>query len=133
AGMRRLAYSAGTIFDGICGPRRVWPAVGNHEGRDRLMTRSARGRRTDGSPAAVRPEVPERSDRTTGGPAAAPGGPTAIRGGRLRKAWRSFFTDRSVRARVGVLVLIPLLGALLLGTGLLLQAIERASAASTIE
>jgi signal transduction histidine kinase len=111
----------------------VWLAMGGNEGRDRLMTRSARGRRTEGTPATGRSEPPERSDQAGSDLAGPADGQPAARTGRLRKAWRSFFYDRSVRARVGVLVLIPLLGALLLGTGLLLQAIERASAATTIE
>ena len=110
----------------------VWLAIGGNEGRDRLMTRSARGRRTEGTPATGRPGALERSDHA-GDLAGTPDRAPAAHNSRLRKAWRSFFYDRSVRARVGVLVLIPLLGALLLGTGLLLQAIERASAATTIE
>ena len=93
------------------------------------MTRSARGRRNDG--AGVVDRMPPQ--RTEDESSTAAGAPESTRGGRLSRMWLSFLYDRSVRSRVGVLVLIPLLGALVLGSVLLYQAIERSAAASTLE
>lgn len=94
------------------------------------MTRSARGRRNDGGGVADRADVPKRTGNASSDPSA-DGGQQATSSGRLGRMWRSFLYDRSVRSRLAVLVLIPLIGALVMGTFLFLDTVERASTANT--
>jgi signal transduction histidine kinase len=91
------------------------------------MTRSARGRR-DESGVSTRAKVPKRTDDITTGVQS--GGES--RGG-FARLWHAFLYDRSVRARVAVLVLIPLLGALGLGAFLFWNAAEEAANARAVE
>jgi signal transduction histidine kinase len=91
------------------------------------MRRSARGRREESS-VPTRAKVPQRTDDVATGTQS--GGEP--RGG-LARLWHAFLYDRSVRARVAVLVLIPLLGALGLGAFLFWNAAEEASNARAVE
>ena len=90
------------------------------------MTRSARGRR-DESGDSTRASVPKRTDDVTSGSMTGDE-PRGVAG-----LWHSFLYDRSVRARVAVLVLIPLLGALGLGSFLFWNAAQDAAAARAVE
>jgi signal transduction histidine kinase len=72
--------------------------------------------------------VPKRTDDVTSGSMNG----DEPRGG-IAGLWHSFLYDRSVRARVAVLVLIPLLGALGLGSFLFWNAAQDAAAARAVE
>lgn len=89
------------------------------------MTRNPRGNRTPDPGAATRAEIDDR--------AASPGAGTTPRQPRVASAWQSFLHDRSVRSRVAILVLLPLLGALVLGFFVLRDTYERFQTASAVE
>ncbi|HEX6197923.1 MAG TPA: nitrate- and nitrite sensing domain-containing protein [Jiangellaceae bacterium] len=91
------------------------------------MTRSARGRR-DENGDSTRAAVPQRTDDVTNGSMNG----DEPRGG-MSRLWHAFLYDRSVRARVAVLVLIPLLGALGLGSFLFWNAAQDAASARAVE
>jgi len=101
------------------------------------MTRSARGRRDNNDDVPTRGATPQRTEAshavggTNAGPA--PGTPSGEPRRGLARLWHSFLYDRSVRARVAVLVLIPLLGALGLGSFLFWNAANDASSARAVE
>jgi len=91
------------------------------------MTRNPRGHRSSDTGVAKRPRTNERATAAAGADAKQP------RQDRLGSVWRAFLHDRSVRSRVGVLVLLPLLGALVLGAFLFRDALTRAGIASDVE
>ncbi|HJU96921.1 MAG TPA: nitrate- and nitrite sensing domain-containing protein, partial [Jiangellaceae bacterium] len=93
------------------------------------MTRNPRGHRSNRTGVAMRAHATERP--TAADQPEASGRPK--REPRASSFWRSFLHDRSVRSRVGALVLLPLLGALVLGAFLFRDALTRASAASGVE
>ncbi|MBD0292467.1 MAG: nitrate- and nitrite sensing domain-containing protein [Jiangellaceae bacterium] len=88
------------------------------------MTRNPPGHRAPAAGAAKRARADER--------AAKPGTWRERRQASVELAWRAFLHDRSVRARVALLVLLPLLGALVLGAFLFRDAFQRAEAASDV-
>jgi len=92
------------------------------------MTRNPRGHRSNKTGVAKRAHATERP--TT---ADQPDTPRQMRPPRVSSVWRSFLHDRSVRSRVGALVLLPLLGALILGAFLFRDALSRASIATGVE
>jgi signal transduction histidine kinase len=89
------------------------------------MTRNPQGHRTpvpgvaERARAGKRPSDPDSQDGSRQVPVAS--------------AWESFLHDRSVRSRVALLVLLPLLGALIFGAFLLRDALQRAQIASDVE
>jgi len=92
------------------------------------MTRNPRGHRSNTTGVAKRAHATERPTAADQPDAARP-----THQPRVSSFWRSFLHDRSVRSRVGALVLLPLLGALVLGAFLFRDALTRASAASGVE
>jgi signal transduction histidine kinase len=92
------------------------------------MTRNPRGHRSNETGVAKRPRTNERP-----APAAKPVAEARQRRDRLGSAWQAFLHDRSVRSRVGVLVLLPLLGALVLGAFLFRDALANAGTATDVE
>ncbi len=92
------------------------------------MTRNPRGHRSNETGVAKRPRTNERP-----APAAKPVAKARQRRDRIGSAWQAFLHDRSVRSRVGVLVLLPLLGALVLGAFLFRDALARAGTATDVE
>jgi signal transduction histidine kinase len=89
------------------------------------MTRNPRGHRTPDPGAATRAEIDDRAARPATG--------TTPRQPRVASAWQSFLHDRSVRSRVAILVLLPLLGALVLGALVLRDTFERFQTAAAVE
>jgi signal transduction histidine kinase len=89
------------------------------------MTRNPPGHRTPDPGVDERARADERAaDPDTGGkPRQVP----------VASAWHSFMHDRSVRSRVAILVLLPLLAALIFGAFLFRGVIERAQTASAVE
>ncbi|MGH8824755.1 MAG: nitrate- and nitrite sensing domain-containing protein [Jiangellaceae bacterium] len=92
------------------------------------MTRNPRGHRSNTTGVAKRAHATQR-------PTAADQPETArpTHQPRVTSVWRSFLHDRSVRSRVGALVLLPLLGALVLGAFLFRDALTRATTTSGVE
>ncbi|MGH8775590.1 MAG: sensor histidine kinase, partial [Jiangellaceae bacterium] len=93
------------------------------------MTRNPRGHRSSKPGVAQRGARPDER-AAAAAPAAASRRP---RPPRLASIWRAFLHDRSVRSRVGALVLLPLLGALILGAFLFRDAFARAANAGDVE
>jgi signal transduction histidine kinase len=89
------------------------------------MTQDPRGHPTPAPGVAKRARVDERAANPDSG-----GGPRQVPG---VSAWRSFLHDRSVRSRVAILVLLPLVGALIFGAFLFREVLERAQTASDVE
>ena len=89
------------------------------------MTRNPRAHRTPDAGVATRAETDNR--------VAAPGSGATPRQPRVASAWQSFLHDRSVRSRVAILVLLPLLGALILGAFVLRDTFERFQLAAAVE
>ena len=86
------------------------------------MTRNPRGHRTPDPGVAQRARTDERTVN-----------PNPQRQVRADSAWQSFLHDRSVRSRVAILVLLPLLGALVLGAFLFSEAFDRYQRARAVE
>jgi signal transduction histidine kinase len=89
------------------------------------MTRTARGHRTPAPGADQRARADERANSPDEG--------GQSRQAQVASAWQSMMHDRSVRSRVALLVLLPLLGALIFGALLFREVLERAQTASDIE
>jgi signal transduction histidine kinase len=89
------------------------------------MTSNPRGHR---SPV---PGVATRARTDEGAAVPATGGKP--RPPRMASAWQSFLHDRSVRSRIALLVLLPLIGALVLGALVLQDTLERLQTATAVE
>jgi signal transduction histidine kinase len=89
------------------------------------MTRNPRGHRTPDPGVDQRARAEERAANpdTSGGSRQAP----------VASAWRAFLHDRSVRSRVAILVLLPLLGALVFGAFLFRDVLEQARTSRDVE
>src|SRR5690606_33750816 len=95
--------------------------------RNQAMTRSARGHRDDSGDVANLAPAPKRTEDPTS---------TRTAAGERRgfsRMWHAFLYDRSVRARLSLLVFIPLLGALAFGGFVFKESIDSTSAASEVE
>lgn len=100
------------------------------------MTRTARARRTPDRGTARQSESPSSAneaapqDRSTDRP-----GPTA-RGsdsGRVRRVWRYFLHDRSVRSRIAAVIIIPLIATLVFGVLFVSNSVQQARASDDVE
>jgi signal transduction histidine kinase len=89
------------------------------------MTRNPRGHGTPDPGVGERARAGERAANPDTGGEPRQASPAS--------AWRSFLHDRSVRSRVAILVLLPLLGALIFGAFLFRDVLARAEAASDLE
>jgi signal transduction histidine kinase len=89
------------------------------------MTRTPRGHRTSDPGADQRARADQRADNPD------QAGPS--RQAQVASAWQSMMHDRSVRSRVALLVLLPLLGALIFGAFLFREVLERAQTASDVQ
>ena len=89
------------------------------------MTPNPRGHRSPVPGVATRARTDEGSALpATGGKPRQP---------RMASAWQSFLHDRSVRSRIALLVLLPLIGALVLGAFVLQDTLERLQTATAVE
>ena len=89
------------------------------------MTPNPRGHRSPVPGVATRARTDEGSALpATGGKPRQP---------RMASAWQSFLHDRSVRSRIALLVLLPLIGALVLGAFVLQDTLERLQTETAVE
>ena len=89
------------------------------------MTPNPRGHRSPVPGVATRARTDEGS--------ALPATGAKPRQPRMASAWQSFLHDRSVRSRIALLVLLPLIGALVLGAFVLQDTLERLQTATAVE
>ncbi|NED95486.1 HAMP domain-containing protein [Phytoactinopolyspora alkaliphila] len=91
------------------------------------MTRTARtGRGASGNPKRARAAQDAREQGN-------PSGEASPREGTRTSIWHTLLHDRSVRARVAALVIVPLLGTLVLGALFFKNALDDAGAAAEVE